>query len=1088
MRGRGIFLFYFAFATFHLFSQNQFLHKINIGISYTIALRDVAYLPYGSKYVITSRTRRAPFFPVISIDTFGLINKSQRIYVSTSTLGKAIAVEDSLLAIPIVTFPSGRLGLIFLDSALQVRGAYEIVDGSRSYSHIALAKGKGDTLFVSGVNNDNILLVKMTVSGNILWSKRYFVGADNSTIYRIIHANIQYLPNSDQIILIESAASRTTVEIVYSLWDAQNGDRLLDTAWVTPLYPLLSPYIDVPKVNNYNNPYELFVINGAVESYICKLYVSGDLNCYTYNGSSSSLTNIEILDDSLFLVSSTNKLLIVDTSMNAVLNKDIHNTTYISPYYDSLIKRVFTASVPSITTGKEIVVSLFDPFNVRVRCGIIDDAISTFSSVIFPPASVWDTIVPVSLTVTPLTISTDSFSVIPECLCPFSGTVLSNALPYACTKDSIQFAFVGDTLGALKQIWFLDSGAVPLYDTGVYSLNGVVYTSDGFKNVEFYIEDQACSLRVTLPIVIQPSPDVSFLASDTIPCEGTPVSFVNTGSTGSQWNYSWDFGIDGQPRTAFVENPTGIQWTSPGDKIVAFTISSPYCTETFVDTIHVRDRPEAGILYPTRACQNTDVVGQFYGSMQSGAEIIWRYQNASPDSGYGPIDTTQYLWTGWQEVTQIVINPNGCTDTATTIILIDSLPQASFTTTAPVCAGQPVDFFNTGTSGSQWAYLWDFGNAGTPSLSTLENPQIVTFQYGDTFTIAFTIKNILTGCSSTDTQQIVIWPLPAANAGPPDTVVCFGDTIRLGTAPIAGYSYQWSPPIGLDDPTRADPLAFLSTPVTSYTLTVTDTRGCVNRDSIIIYMLDMPQLNAGIDRHLCPGDTIQLFVNMMPGYAYQWTPPRWLSNPEDPSPFAFPDSTITYVVSATDTSIYQCGTVYDTITLYMHGNMNLSVTPRSDTIAEGEFVRLVATGASQFYWQPDYGLDNPEVPDPLASPDTTVTYVVKGVDVYGCEAWDTVTVYVVKPAVWVPSAFSPNGDGVNDELIVHGTGFAEFELRIYDRLGGLVFHSQDPEIRWKGLSMENGEPCPEGAYVYHLYVRLTNGQIVEQEGMVNLIR
>ncbi len=674
------------------------------------------------------------------------------------------------------------------------------------------------------------------------------------------------------------------------------------------------------------------------------------------------------------------------------------------------------------------------------------------------------------------------------CYCPITAAFTSTADPYACTGESISFTYMGDTLGMLSYQWSFGLGANPA-TSNVQNPSGIVYTSSGSKVVTLTVRDGSCSATVSEGITVHLTPTVAFAVSDTQPCETEPVQFTNLGSTGSGWSYQWSFGVDANPTTSNAENPGGVYWTSPGQKVVVFTISSPYCSAS--DTLHisVQDKPVAQFSAPVRVCQGDTATFRFHGEAQANATYVWTIPAGVPSTVTNDtIAQSVFGPTGWQTVQLVVTNPNGCADTVSGQVLVDSTPVVQFSSSAPVCAGEAVQFTNSGTSGSAWAFHWDFGPGATPRTSTQEHPGGIVYDSGGAKLVTLEVRNVYTGCSAVDTGTILIWALPPADAGPPDTTICFGTSVQLGTPGLPGLTYMWTPAENLDDPTSAMPIASPDASITVYHLVVTDANGCQNRDSITVIMLDPIEVEAGPDVEICYGDTVQLSATFNERYAYVWTPAYWISDVSVPDPYVWPDSTIIYQVTVIDTSQYACGSASDEIQVIVHPLPNIRIVPKVDTIARGESVQLVASGGVQYEWFPEYGLDHSGVYNPIASPETTTVYVVRVVDVYGCVNWDTAIVYVREPEVWIPSAFSPNGDGLNDDIGVEGYGFVRYDFRVFDRYGGLVFYSQDPGIRWDGRHIGTGEPCPEGAYIYRFEGELSNGKRVEMQGIINLIR
>ena len=674
------------------------------------------------------------------------------------------------------------------------------------------------------------------------------------------------------------------------------------------------------------------------------------------------------------------------------------------------------------------------------------------------------------------------------CYCPINADFTSTASPYACTGDQVDFTYIGDTLGVINWQWNFGAGAVPGSST-LRNPTGITYSTSGSKVVTLQVSDVACVTTVTKSITIHETPVVSFSASNMQPCEGEPVNFTNTGSTGAGWNFQWSFGADANPQTSTDENPSGVYWTSPGTKTVVLTISSQYCSNSASMNIVVLDKPRADFSHPVRACQGDTVEFKFTGEADPNATYTWYIEGGTPSSVVNDtIAATVFGPTGWRNVKLIVTNSNGCVDSVVYQVLVDSTPVVMFSSTAPVCAGDEVSFMNLGTSGAEWSYSWDFGEDATPRFSTQENPAGIRYDSGGTKTVTLEITNIYTGCSAVDTGSILIWSLPVAEAGPIDTTICFGTSVQIGSPGMPGNTYIWTPAENLDDPNRPDPVASPDAPITVYHLLVIDSNGCQNRDSITIYMLDPITVDAGPDVEICYGDTVQLSSTFDERYAYVWSPAYNISDSTSPDPYVWPDSTIIYTVTVIDTSVYACGTASDQVQVIVHPLPNVRVVPEVDTIARGESVQLVASGGVQYEWYPAYGLDNSGVYNPIASPDTTTVYYVRVVDVYGCVNWDSAIVYVREPEVWIPNAFSPNGDGLNDDIGVEGYGFVMYDFRVFDRYGGLVFYSNDPGIRWDGTRLGTGEPCPEGAYIYRFKGVLSDGRTVEMEGIINLIR
>jgi len=197
-----------------------------------------------------------------------------------------------------------------------------------------------------------------------------------------------------------------------------------------------------------------------------------------------------------------------------------------------------------------------------------------------------------------------------------------------------------------------------------------------------------------------------------------------------------------------------------------------------------------------------------------------------------------------------------------------------------------------------------------------------------------------------------------------------------------------------------------------------------------------------------------------------------------------PDSTTTYTVTVSNE--YNCPTASDQVNVIVH-QLPLIYAGIDDTITVGASTQLIATGGLQYAWTPIYGLDNSGIYNPMASPDTTMIYTVQGIDVYGCINYDTVTVNVLVPSTWIPNAFTPD-DIYNNILYVRGQGVTNFQFRIFNRDGALVFYSQSMDKGWDGAQQLTHEKLPQGAYVYDVQGVSTEGKAIHESGIVNLIR
>jgi gliding motility-associated-like protein len=164
-----------------------------------------------------------------------------------------------------------------------------------------------------------------------------------------------------------------------------------------------------------------------------------------------------------------------------------------------------------------------------------------------------------------------------------------------------------------------------------------------------------------------------------------------------------------------------------------------------------------------------------------------------------------------------------------------------------------------------------------------------------------------------------------------------------------------------------------------------------------------------------------------------------------------------------------CDTAYLVVTLNPAPVMTAIVTssPCNSTVAQ-----LAASGANSYSWSPAYGLNNTQIPNPVATPDSSQTYTVTGTNAFGCVASASVDV-VFTDCIEIPDAFTPDGDGQNDVFQIVGIDdFPNNYVRIYNRWGNIVYEKQGyTNINgWDGTSNGKwtfgGDKVPAGTYYY----------------------
>jgi gliding motility-associated-like protein len=237
---------------------------------------------------------------------------------------------------------------------------------------------------------------------------------------------------------------------------------------------------------------------------------------------------------------------------------------------------------------------------------------------------------------------------------------------------------------------------------------------------------------------------------------------------------------------------------------------------------------------------------------------------------------------------------------------------------------------------------------------------------------------------------------------------------------------------------------------------------------------------------VCEGDSTVLTA--YGGDRYKWLNISGTGSPDQSSIRVSPRSTTTYKVVITTPVCGFNDTISTTVAVHPKPVINLNKT--NDIECQTGVVRLSASGGSSYKWWPASSLDQPNTATPVASPDKSTMYHVEVISDKGCVSRDSIEVKVIPGQLTdgykLPNAFTPNNDGKNDCFgATHWGNVTNFDLRIFNRWGQMVFQTNDPKKCWDGSY--NSVQLETGGYVFKVTATTICGPI-KREGMLMLIR
>ena len=384
-----------------------------------------------------------------------------------------------------------------------------------------------------------------------------------------------------------------------------------------------------------------------------------------------------------------------------------------------------------------------------------------------------------------------------------------------------------------------------------------------------------------------------------------------------------------------------------------------------------------------------------------------------------------------------------CATTTTLSITVDSNVTPTFTTVAPICSGDVLVALPD-TSNNNIVGTW------SPAIN-------------NTATTTYTFTPDAGVCATTTTMTITVTSptIPTFTAVTP---ICTGESlVALPTTSNNSITGTWSPAIN-------------DTITTTYTFTPTAGQ-CADTTSMTITVYSPPIALISGSSSICFGQSVTLTASG--GSTYTWSTGDTTTSITDS-----PNDTITYWVLA---SIGSCSdsTSY---TINVVPTPNVDVTPYPNvTINQTQSIELTASGATSYFWSPSTDLSCTNCATTIASPEETTKYCAS-TTVNGCVDTTCVTVFVdiICGELFVPSAFSPNSDGVNDCLSVYNNCIKSMDFKVFSRWGEVVYQSIDVNDCWDGSF--KGTELNTAVFVYRLDAVLLNGEEVKLKGNVSLIK
>jgi len=457
--------------------------------------------------------------------------------------------------------------------------------------------------------------------------------------------------------------------------------------------------------------------------------------------------------------------------------------------------------------------------------------------------------------------------------------------------------------------------------------------TEGIETIECNYPISVCDMGTAIINIDDAVPLTVNAGPDTDICGGAASATLTASSANGNGTvtYSWD---NGAGSTASVS-------VSPATTTTYTVTATDQCGRTETDQVTVA----VGTPPVIDAGTNTSICAGASTTLTATGGLTYTWDNglgAGNGVSVSPAATTTYNVTG--------VAANGCSSTDAITITVTLAPIVNAGLDQTICQGA-----TTAVSGSgAQTYLWNNGvsNGGSFTPSSTQ-----------TYTVTGTDAG---GCQGTDQVTITVNPLPAVDAGSPQSVCQGGSVILTGSG---AQAYSWNNGV-------SNGVSFTPASTQTYTVTGTDANGCVNTDQVTVTVNTSLIVNAGVDQSVCQGGTITLSGSG--GVSYTWN--NGITN----SVSFTPASTQTYTVTGTDANGCQ-GTDQVVVTV---NPLPVVDAGSPQAVCQGSPVTLNGSGAVSYTWNNGVTNGTP------FTPGSTQTYTVTGTNANGCTNTDQVTITV----------------------------------------------------------------------------------------------
>lgn len=538
-------------------------------------------------------------------------------------------------------------------------------------------------------------------------------------------------------------------------------------------------------------------------------------------------------------------------------------------------------------------------------------------------------------------------------------------------------------------------------------------------------------------------------------CPGAEFTLVNQ-SVGAD-TFVWDMG-DGFTTT---DQETTYAFDNPGTytiKLYAEDSQGCLSADSTTVTIEVAELPVIEVDQPDPICNGESIELNATGNAD---QYMW-----IPATGLSATNISNPIFNGSSTQEYTVIGSSFCgTDTVMVLVSVGN-PDISVSDNQEICPGESVQLEAVGGE----TYVWSPADGlNDPSIS---NP-IASPLDDITYEVEITDAE---GCVVIEQVFIHVLPPPPELTGKDKYVSCNGSAVVLNVS--GADEYVWSPSTGLSNTNIANPVA---NPAQTTQYTVVGTNSCGEDELSVKVFVQELDVFIEVDSIVCANNSF--IVTASGADSYIWQPADFFLNyRKNPA-----RAVLEYGSNISVTGFDSLG-CFTSATQYINVYPRAVVHAGNDRIIQfGDEVVLQSNSVYPITWESSPYLSCLKCNQPYANPPETTTFYASIISPDGCDETDSVNVFV-RGNIYVPNAFTPDGDGLNDIFKAEGVDISEFKMEVFNRWGDLVFISENIRHGWDGSHRSDGYYCPADIYQYRIVARENHGDYFELNGHVTLLR